>query len=218
MSRHHFHRVFGARLGVSVGSYVAARRLQRACALLVSGREPVLEIALAVGYESAQALAKTMRRELDATPTAVRRGESRPWARLAALPSPASLRQAPGADMIEPHRYATLPAGHAALTATARGMVGNTLTRAARAAFAELYPAVAAAVALPRATTWLAFNPDDPQGPDDPGCRYVAGVVFDRTLEQAPGDAALFEVMVNDPERTPAADLLTDIWIPLEPR
>jgi len=59
----------------SVANYVTLLRLRRACALLVSGHEPVSDIALTVGYESAQALAKAIRRDLDTTPTAVRRGD-----------------------------------------------------------------------------------------------------------------------------------------------
>lgn len=186
MSCHHFHRVFAARCGCSVGDYVAARRLRRACALLLSGPEPVLEIALAVGYESAQALAKAMRRELDATPTEIRSGNSRAWARLLDVAAPAPLRKREGVPMLEPIRYATLPSGHVALTATARGMVDRSLKRAARTAFGELYPAIVGASLMPRARTWLAFSPDDPTGPDDPDCRYVAGVIFDAAIGEAP--------------------------------
>lgn len=91
--------------------------------------------------------------------------------------------------MIHPVRIATLPAGHVALTATARGMVDRTLTRAAQSAFGELHPAIANAGALERVRTWMAFSPDDPAGPDDPDCRYVAGVVFDVTLEATPATA-----------------------------
>jgi len=175
--------------------------------------------------------------------------------------------------MIEPHRHASIAPGRAALTATARGMVDHTLVRAARTAFDELYPAVARAGALSRASTWLAFSPDGPRGPDDPDCRYVAGVVFDGALEEKgtalappqidlrgslawwpidPGpaavflhrgpydklfrtwkaiyrnwapanggslrDAAPFEVMLNDPDVTPADDLMTEIWIPVHAR
>jgi AraC family transcriptional regulator len=230
----------------------------------------VLEVPLAVGCESAQALAKAVRREVDATPTEVRGGESRVWARLLEIPSSNLCTTLTGGSMIQPTRIATLPEGHVALTATAHGMVDRTLTRAASAAFGELYPAIAGAQALGRARTWLAFSPDDPQGPDDPACRYVAGVLFDEALEATPGtatrpdialrgslewwpiasgpaavflhrgpydslfrawqaiyrdwlpasgceprDAPPFEVMMNDPQTTPAAELLTEIWIPL---
>ena len=95
MSRHHFHRLFQAYLGCSVGDYVTTRRLQRAGALLLSGPEPVLEIALAVGYDSAQALAKAMRRELDTTPTAVRHGDTTAWQHLGRYTLPARHHPSP---------------------------------------------------------------------------------------------------------------------------
>lgn len=187
MSRHHFHRMFRAYAGCSVGHYVTRRRLQRACALLVSGREPVLEVALAVGYESAQSLAKAMRRELDATPTAVREGAATPWrsgwqpARL-----PAHDHSLEGLDM-NVTRYARLPDGLVALTTTARGMVHHTMTRAAEQAFQELSRAVGAAGLLPQVRSVISLVPDDPQGPDDPNCRFVAGFVFGHQLARGEG-------------------------------
>ena len=144
MSRHHFHRMFRAYVGCSVGSYVTWRRLQRACALLASGSEPVLDIALSVGYDSAQALSKAMRRELDTVPTAIRRGDHAPWHSLL-VPDRLPFPPRPGNPaMIQTTRYAELPADVVALTATARGMVDHTMSRAAQAAFGEVLTAAAA--------------------------------------------------------------------------
>lgn len=181
VSPHHFHRLFQAHVGCSIGQHLTQRRLRRACALLVSGSEPVLEVALAVGYESAQALAKAMRRELDASPTAVRDGLARP--QFPAPPCP----PAPGADMTLVPRFVDLPPGLVALTATARGMVDHHLTRAARQAIGELMAAVQQAGCAARIRSRIAFSPDDPKGPDDPDCRYVAGVVFGYSLDSAEG-------------------------------
>lgn len=185
MSTFHFHRVFSAAVGLSVGEYVTRRRLRRAYALLVSGDEPVLEVALAAGYESAQALAKALRRELDASPTEIRAGTVRTWSDVLDVTAPTRVARSPGVIMIEPVRHALLPPGHRALTATARGMVNRTLERAARTAFGELYGALSRAGLLARTRTWMAFSPDDPSGPDDPDCRYVAAVVFDSPLDAA---------------------------------
>jgi AraC family transcriptional regulator len=196
MSRFHFHRVFFAHLGCSVGTYVAWRRLQRACALLASGREPVLEIALAVGFESAQALAKAMRRTLDTTPTAVRQRQPGAWQ--AASPpwrvseGSCTPRHLEGVDMpssVQPTRHADLPPGLVALTATARGMVNRTMERAARQAFGELIPALQRSGLYGQAWSWLSLCPDDAQGPDDPHCRYVAGVVFGYAMANGEGHA-----------------------------
>lgn len=89
--------------------------------------------------------------------------------------------------MIELTRYHQLPAGLVALTATARGMEGNTLQRAAREAFTELGTAIAAAGLMPRAWSWMALCPDDAAGPDDPDCRYVAGVIFGYAMHTGQG-------------------------------
>jgi len=195
MSRHHFHRVFFAYVGCSVGAYVTWRRLQRASALLASGHEPVLEIALEVGYESAQALAKAMRRELGSTPTAVRRGNvgagagatknrPQPWRVLEHRPKPE------GDPEMQVTRMAQLPPGLAALTATARGMVDRTLMRAAQQAFGELKPALERAGLREAVASWISLCPDDAQGPDDPHCRYVAGVVFGYCMANGAGQGA----------------------------
>lgn len=188
LSRFHFHRVFAAHLGCSVGTYVTWRRLQRACALLVSGRESVLEVALEVGYESAQALAKAMRRELGTSPTAVRQGHSGPWQDgRPPWRSPEGLPPKEGVPLMDVTRYTELPPGLSALTATARGMVNRTMTRSAQLAFGELMPAIQKAGLMPRAWTWMALCPDDAQGPDDPNCRYVAGVVFGHAMATGEG-------------------------------
>lgn len=192
MSRHHFHRVFQAQVGCSVAAYVTWRRLQRACAMLASGREPVLEVALAVGYESAQALAKALRRELGTTATAVRRGDAAAWTslllpgRLPGMPDPFTPQGVP----MTPTRFATVPADPplVALTATARGMVDHTLTRAAQQAFGELMAAVGQAGLMPQVRSCISLCPDEPRGPDDPHCRYVAGVLFGHDLAKQQGD------------------------------
>jgi AraC family transcriptional regulator len=209
MSRHHFHRVFHAHVGCSVASYVTWRRLQRACALLVSGPEPVLEIALCVGYESAQALAKAMRRELDTSPTAVRRGDSAPWKSLL-VPDRFPLaftHPSEGVDAMQVTRYTELPEGLQALTTTARGMVDKTMTRAAQSAFGELMAVVGAHDLMSKVASCISIVPDDPQGPDDPHCRYIAGVVFGYSM-------ALHEGACQQPE-VPLSGSLA--WQALEP-
>lgn len=190
MSRHHFHRVFAACVGCSVADFVLRRRLQRACALLVSGDEPVLDVALSVGYDSAQSLAKAMRRELDTTPTKVRAGDEVAWSRLFE-PGIAPPRHATRPDpMISPVRHATLPDGITALTATARGMVGGSLTRAAAQAFGELATAVTQAGHFGAIRSCIAQCPDEPKGPDDPDCRYVGGAIFGYVMADGSGACA----------------------------
>jgi len=213
MSRFHFHRVFLAHVGCSVGAYVSWRRLLRACALLASGREPVLEIALVVGYDSAQALAKAMRRELGTTPTALRRGDAAAWTnlmqpwRLPAIASSSSSTSNAGAPPMQASRFTTLPAGITALTATARGMVQHNMTRAAQQAFGELLAALDAADLRNQVASWMCMVPDAPKGPDDPHCRYVAGVVFGYEMASGTGEC----------QQPDVALLGSLVWQPLAP-
>lgn len=69
-----------------------------------------------------------------------------------------------------------------ALTATVRGMIENNFIRAAQRACTELMQAVGDAGQIDAVRTRLGVYPDLPQGPNDPSCRYVAGVLFGHDL------------------------------------
>ena len=213
MSRHHFHRIFHAYFGTTVFGYVTWRRLQRACELLAAGTMPVLEIALDVGYESPQALAKAMRRELDTTPTAVRAGRLPQWQRLFERRPPVRPGdELPGDPMLKPlketpgrSQVSLTPSGGLTrsgrfggaqyievptlpvLTATGRGMDQGDMSRAAKQAYGELVPAVQAADLLVRMKSCIALFPDTPAGPDDQQARFLGGVVFDHSLAERDG-------------------------------
>jgi AraC family transcriptional regulator len=73
LSPFHFARAFRASLGVPPHRYQKQLRIRRAAALLEQGRLSVIEVALAVGYESGQALARAFRQETGATPGAWQR-------------------------------------------------------------------------------------------------------------------------------------------------
>jgi len=84
-------------------------------------------------------------------------------------------------------RFATLPPGLEALTATARGVVQGRFDRAAQQAFGELAAAVRRHGALPRVSCCISLGPDPPTGPDDPDCRFVAGYLFGHDLRTGQG-------------------------------
>lgn len=195
MSRHHFHRIFRAYFGTTVQGYVTWRRLQRACELLAEGDRPVLEVALAVGYESAQALAKAMRRELDTTPTAVRAGQVPHWQRLFDRRPGATLTHPQGDTMLKP-QLVDAPA-MSVLTATGRGMSCGDMGQAAQQAFGELWPAIAAAGLQARAQSCLALFPDQPTSDDDPQCRLLGGAVFDLALAERSGASARPDIALS---------------------
>ncbi len=68
----HFHRLYRALTGETPGRTVARLRLLQALQLLGHAESRVTEVALNVGYESPQALARACRQALDATPSALR--------------------------------------------------------------------------------------------------------------------------------------------------
>ena len=69
----HFHRIFTAFVGESVGEHTRRLRLELAAHRLACTARPVTEIALSAGYETAAAFNKAFRRRFRTTPTAFRR-------------------------------------------------------------------------------------------------------------------------------------------------
>ncbi|WIV97096.1 AraC family transcriptional regulator [Kinneretia aquatilis] len=78
----HFHRVFAAWMGETLGDYLRRRRLDVA-ALMLAQPEPrsVLEVALAVGFGSSEAFARAFKLRFGQTPTAWRQDSPQRWAR-----------------------------------------------------------------------------------------------------------------------------------------
>lgn len=190
MSRHHFHRLFHAHFGMTVGGYLTWRRLQRACEQLAATQAPVLDVALAVGFGSAQALAKAMRRELRLTPTQVRRGTAPDWAGWFAgqrIPeAPASPRDSQA--MLQP-RWTTAP-DLMALAASGRGMRDGHMAEAARQGFGTLIPALQDAGLMSQVTHCVALLTSEPRGPNDPACEMLTGALFGHDLHAGRGAPA----------------------------
>lgn len=73
----HFHRLFSAWMGETLGNYLSRRRVETAATRLVAQpRAPVLHIALAVGFGSAEAFARAFKARLGCSPTAWRLQQS----------------------------------------------------------------------------------------------------------------------------------------------
>lgn len=73
LSTFHFLRSFKASLGVPPHRYLKLLRIQRAKDLLAESRMSVFEIAIEVGYDSSQALARIFRQEIGMSPLSYRR-------------------------------------------------------------------------------------------------------------------------------------------------
>jgi len=79
-SPYHFHRVFAAWMGETLGDYLRRRRLDSAALRLA--RNPglsVLEVALAVGFGSGEAFARAFRQRFGCTPSAWRADAPQRW-------------------------------------------------------------------------------------------------------------------------------------------
>jgi AraC family transcriptional regulator len=73
-SRFHFHRIFQAWTGETLGDYARRRRLEKAAfRLSCTPQESVLETALATGFGSGEAFARAFKLKFGCTPTAWRR-------------------------------------------------------------------------------------------------------------------------------------------------
>lgn len=76
----HFHRLFSAWMGETLGSYLRRRRLEVAALLLAhEPRRTVLEIAVEVGFGSAEAFARAFKLHFGMTPSTSRRLAQRRW-------------------------------------------------------------------------------------------------------------------------------------------
>ncbi len=85
LSPFHFHRVYRALTGETIGRTVARLRLLRALQLLSDPARAVTDAALAVGYETPQAFARAFRQALDASPSELRAQPARLASELARL-------------------------------------------------------------------------------------------------------------------------------------
>lgn len=85
LSPFHFHRVYRALTGETVGRTVARLRLLRALQLLSDPMRSVTDAALTVGYETPQAFARAFRQAFDASPSELRAQPARLASELARL-------------------------------------------------------------------------------------------------------------------------------------
>lgn len=80
-SAFHFHRLFSAWMGETFGDYLRRRRLEIAAMRLIAQPSvPVLEIALSVGFGSAEAFARAFKTRFGCSATEWRQGQAQRWA------------------------------------------------------------------------------------------------------------------------------------------
>lgn len=80
-SPYHFHRLFAAWTGETLGAYLQRRRLEAAAqGLSLQPQRSVLQLALAVGFGSGEAFSRAFKRHFGCTPRAWRDGSAQRWA------------------------------------------------------------------------------------------------------------------------------------------
>ena len=76
-SSFHFHRIFSAWMGETLGDYLRRRRIEIAAMRLVSQPQvPIIQVALSVGFGSGEAFARAFKGRFECSPTSWRQGES----------------------------------------------------------------------------------------------------------------------------------------------
>lgn len=101
LSPFHFHRVWRAATGETLGRTLTRLRLSRALQLLAAGKT-VTHVALAVGYASPQAFARTFRQTLGVAPAGLRGHAAQATALLARLqPPPPQAMEPLVVDLVE---------------------------------------------------------------------------------------------------------------------
>ncbi|MDN5781092.1 MAG: AraC family transcriptional regulator [Luteimonas sp.] len=126
LSAYHFHRVYRALTGETVGRSVARLRLLRALHLLGEASRPITEVALAVGYDTPQAFSRAFRDAFGDAPSTLRERPERLAAEIERLSRPPGAAATAGAPLrvdvlsVEPFQVVALrisPADYEAVDA-----------------------------------------------------------------------------------------------------
>jgi AraC family transcriptional regulator len=245
-SRFHFHRVFKALVGEAVHEYVRRLRLESAAVALKATRRGVLEVALDAGYGSHEAFTRAFRQQFGVAPSAFRDGHhplDPQEANMTTTITPADVR----IETVPPRRVAFIrhvgpfaaaePAFQRLfIWAGRRGLFRpDTLVLGICPDDPDVTPAE-------KIRFDCCLTVEDLVKPEgEVGFQEVAGGdyavathrgPYDRLGEtyrwlygvwlpasgREPADAPPFEVYRNTPGETPPEDLLTDVYVPLEPR
>lgn len=78
LSYYHFHRIFAAMTGETLGDYIRKRRLTEAAVALLSSERSILDIALEYQFESQEAFSRSFKQVFGATPGSFRKRSMRP--------------------------------------------------------------------------------------------------------------------------------------------
>jgi AraC family transcriptional regulator len=159
-SPYHFHRIFSAMVGETLGEYLRRIRLEQARSALLETHAPITTIALDAGYATPAAFTKAFKRSYAVAPSAMRRngGEAHTQSALRQLPTfhhfegshsmQATVQQLPERRIIYVER---------------KGSVEENFNAAAKDGFATLMGYIGKHGLFGDLGPCLAITPDDPE-------------------------------------------------------
>jgi AraC family transcriptional regulator len=231
----HFHRIYHALQGETVAESVRRMRLHRAAIDLIEGEVPIARVATRAGYGSQAAFTRAFRAAYGTPPAAYRVSSSGHFAGTVTI-----RRSDPVAVIARRHEgdYETIGGTFERLnmTAVGRGWVGPT-TRY----FGLYYDDPSATPAHARRSDACLTGPPGATFDGDPDLRplTIAGGAYAVLLHvgpyaelhraytwlyrewlpvsgEDPADLPCVEEYLNNPRTTPAAELRTEIWLPVQ--
>lgn len=85
-SKFHFNRLFFAATGFQLGEFIKRQKLEKSLHLIKQGNENILDVALAVGYDSASSFTRAFKKNFLVTPSDILRGKLPKNERAGSLP------------------------------------------------------------------------------------------------------------------------------------
>lgn len=236
ISPYHFHRIWRALTGETVRETVLRLRIEVSQQLLASGGANVTEIAMASGFGTPQSFARAFRRQTGVTPSAYRESTA---SNVTPLCSPQVAIERRDETLVVALRHtgecsalnATFGmvwnwAVEAGLIANLQGIYGVSLDDPQSVEEADLR--FEACLALGETAPPAPFRVLTLAGGPVARLRHhgsyqgieaaTQSLVEDWLLPSGrePADHPIFNHYLNDPDQTPEADLITDIYLPLK--
>ena len=244
LSEFHFHRVFKALKGESIGAHISRLRIEAAARLLRYSVLSIEDIAFNIGYEAPAALSKAFKNQYGITPTKYRTNKDI-YIMKKEIINPNLALKAPKIMELEPKNliyvaltgeYGTLDYGKAYEQLWAVVKSQKLFTKGIEAICVSYDDPKITEASLQRSEVSLAIHkPAHPEG--EVSCKTLAGgkyavffyqgsyshlaAVDDVAMrwvvesEYELRDEPLFEKYLNDSRRTPEEKLKTEVYIPI---
>lgn len=244
LSEFHFHRVFKALKGESIGAHISRLRIEAAARLLRYSALSIEDIAFNIGYEAPAALSKAFKNQYGITPTQYRTNKDI-YIMKKEIINPDLALKAPKIIELEPKnliyvaltgKYGTLDYGKAYEQLWAVVKSQKLFTKGIESICVSYDDPKITEASLQRSEVSLAIHkPAHPEG--EVSCKTLAGgkyavffyqgsythlsAVYDAAMrwvidsEYEVREEPTFEKYLNDSRRTPEEKLKTEVYIPI---